>query len=81
MTTHTVDYTDPLMSSRTLVARAAGYGNDALEFRRAGNHQQAGVLRELERAALKRAEVLALIDAAEGLDRVAQAIERLGLAR
>lgn len=80
MTAHT-ESVDPLTSPRTLLAHAEALGNDAIEWRRAEKHDLAGRCREEQRALMKRAEVLALVQISECLDAIANELQRVSLSR
>lgn len=72
---------DPLDLAESLVCRAEEHAGDAREARDLGDHSLAGRFREEQRACMKRAEVHALISSATSLQRIADALDRLALAR
>lgn len=81
MTTHTVEATDPLTTARTLLDKADALGNEARDWRRAERHDLAGRCREEQRAAMKRAEVLALVGIGDALASVADTLSAMELRR
>jgi hypothetical protein len=75
------DHMDALAYGHALMAYASGLAYAANLARRDGDHQSAGVYRDLERSAVRRAEVTAALEQADALYRVVQALERLDLGR
>lgn len=78
MTNH---HTDPTMLALTNLASADHHAESARLLRDADEHRAAGLRRESERLCLKRAEVLAGIAQARALETIAEALDRIALAR
>ena len=83
--TYTPDITarlgDPITLAEHCLALAVGHADSAADHRAADQHSAAGVDREQQRYYMDRARVHAEISQAESLRTIADALDRIALAR